>query len=85
VSPVVLKAMKKGNLKSFVSGERSRALWALLYLKHGCCDCELLLNVFYVKELFLVLCLVCPLESGHFINWKDLHAQITKLISTDKL
>jgi len=30
VSPVVLKAMKKGNLKSFVSGERSRALWALL-------------------------------------------------------
>jgi len=32
VSPVVLKAMKKGNLKSFVSGERSRALWALLFL-----------------------------------------------------
>jgi len=31
VSPVVLKAMKKGNLKSFVSGERSRALWALLF------------------------------------------------------
>jgi len=33
VSPVVLKAMKKGNLKYFVSGERSRALWALLYVK----------------------------------------------------
>jgi len=31
VSPVVLKAMKKGNLKSFVSGERSRALWAFLF------------------------------------------------------
>ena len=31
MSPVVLKAMKKGNLKSFVSGERSRALWALLF------------------------------------------------------
>ena len=33
MSPVVLKAMKKGNLKSFVSGERSRALWALLFSK----------------------------------------------------
>ena len=31
MSPVVVKAIKKGNLKSFVSGERSRALWALLY------------------------------------------------------
>ena len=32
VSPVVYKAMKKGNfLKSSLSGERSRALWALLF------------------------------------------------------
>ena len=31
VSPVVYKAIKKGNsLKSSLSGERSRALWALL-------------------------------------------------------
>ena len=31
VSPVVYKAMKKGNsLKSSLSGERSRALWSLL-------------------------------------------------------
>jgi len=31
VSPVVYKAMKKGNsYKSSLSGERSRALWALL-------------------------------------------------------
>ena len=33
VSPVVYKAMKKWNsLKSLLSGERSRALWALLLL-----------------------------------------------------
>jgi len=32
VSPVVYKAMKKGSsYKSSLSGERSRALWALLY------------------------------------------------------
>jgi len=32
VSPFVYKAMKKGNsLKSSLSGERSRALWALLF------------------------------------------------------
>jgi len=32
VLPVVYKAMKKGNsLKSSLSGERSRALWALLF------------------------------------------------------
>jgi len=30
VLPVVLKAMKKGISKPSVSGERSRALWALL-------------------------------------------------------
>ena len=36
MSPVVLKAMKKGNLKSFVSGERSRALWALLFVSPCC-------------------------------------------------
>jgi len=36
VSPVVLKAMKKGNLKYFVSGERSRALWALLFFNQMC-------------------------------------------------
>jgi len=35
VSPVVLKAMKKGNLKSFVSGERSSALWALLFIDNN--------------------------------------------------
>jgi len=33
VSPVVYKAMKKGNSKkSSLSGERSRALWALLFI-----------------------------------------------------
>jgi len=33
VSPVVYNAMKKGNsLKSSLSGERSRALWALLFI-----------------------------------------------------
>jgi len=33
VSPVVYKAMKKGNSsKSSLSGERSRALWCLLLL-----------------------------------------------------
>jgi len=33
VSPVVYKAMKKGNsYKSSLSGEHSRALWALLFL-----------------------------------------------------
>ena len=33
VSPVVYNAIKKGNsLKSSLSGERSRALWALLFI-----------------------------------------------------
>jgi len=36
VSPVVYNAMKKGNsLKSSLSGERSRALWALLFSIYG--------------------------------------------------
>ena len=35
VLPVVYKAMKKGNsLKSSLSGERSRALWALLFTSY---------------------------------------------------
>jgi len=39
VSPVVYNAMKKGNsLKSSLSGERSRALWALL-LSLFMCNC----------------------------------------------
>jgi len=48
VSPVVLKAMKKGNLKSFVSGERSRALWALLFFT---CHPLTIINL-TIKQLF---------------------------------
>jgi len=47
VSPVVLKAMKKGNLKSFVSGERSRALWALLFVYVSMYDVETVINIDY--------------------------------------
>ena len=58
MSPVVLKAMKKGNLKSFVSGERSRALWALLLL----IQCNLCLKVFsygMYKSLFPTISIKC--------------------------
>ena len=68
MSPVVLKAMKKGNLKSFVSGERSRALWALLFNFPPLID----LNCYNLFELFEQA--VIALEGPHVIQRQKLEA-----------